>query len=190
MPEGPGEALDFGSKDSYMGLIAARRGFRVIALDLEPQHFFWVHPNFRFVIGDILKMDLAPGCLDLVINCSTIEHVGLVGRYGVTESRPDGDLEAMKRLHELMKKGAVMLLTIPVGRDAIFAPLCRVYGERRLPELLRGFSVDEDDYWIKDKDNRWYPCDRETALRFRASVTTWDGSRDIYALGCFVLRRL
>jgi hypothetical protein len=36
MPNGPGKALDFGSGSSYMSLLAALRGFEVIALDLEP----------------------------------------------------------------------------------------------------------------------------------------------------------
>ena len=85
MPEGPGEALDFGSRSSHMSLIAVRRGFRVIALDLEPQHFLWAHPNASFIQGDLLKMDLPLNHFDLVINCSSIEHVGLAGRFGVTQ---------------------------------------------------------------------------------------------------------
>jgi len=54
---------------------------------------------------DILKVDLPAKHFDLVINWSTVEHVGLAGRYGVTKSRPDGDLEAMARLRDLMKPG-------------------------------------------------------------------------------------
>jgi len=115
MPNGPGKALDFGSGSSYMSLLAALRGFEVIALDLEPQTFPWRHPAVRFIQGDLLKLDMPANHFDLIINCSTVEHVGLVGRYSVTESRPDGDLEAMARLHELMKPDAIMLLTIPVG---------------------------------------------------------------------------
>lgn len=103
MPNGPGKALDFGSGSSYMSLLAALRGFEVIALDLEPQTFPWRHPAVRFIQGDLLELDLPTNHFDLIINCSTVEHVGLVGRYSVTESRPDGDLEAMARLRELMK---------------------------------------------------------------------------------------
>ena len=127
MPSGPGHALDFGPGGSHLALIAAQRGFHVTAVDLEPVQWPYVHPGLRFIRGDILKLPLPRGHFDLVINCSTVEHVGLAGRYGVTENRPNGDLEAMARLRELMKPGGVMLLTIPVGRDAVFAPLCRVY---------------------------------------------------------------
>jgi len=122
-------------------------------------------------------------------NCSTVEHVGLVGRYGVTENRPDGDLEAMARLRELMKPGGIMLLTIPVGRDAVFAPLCRVYGRERLPLLLEGYIVEKEAFWVKDRENRWVQADRETALDFEASAGSWDPLQNVYALGCFVLRK-
>jgi hypothetical protein len=189
MPNGPGKALDFGSGSSYMSLLAALRGFEVIALDLEPQTFPWRHPAVRFIQGDLLKLDLPTNHFDLIINCSTVEHVGLVGRYSVTESRPDGDLEAMARLRELMKPSAIMLLTVPVGQDAVFAPLCRVYGKERLPRLLSGFVLEREMFWVKDAENRWVQCDEETALSFEASAGSWDPLRNVYALGCFVLRK-
>jgi len=189
MPNGGGKALDFGSGYSYMSLLAALRGFEVIALDLEPQTFPWRHPAVRFIQGDLLKLDMPANHFDLIINCSTVEHVGLVGRYSVTESRPDGDLEAMARLRELMKPDALMLLTVPVGQDAVFAPLCRVYGRERLPRLLSGFVVEREMFWVKDAENRWVQCDRETALSFEPSAGSWDPLRNVYALGCFVLRK-
>jgi hypothetical protein len=189
MPNGPGKALDFGSGSSYMSLLAALRGFEVIALDLEPQTFPWRHPGVRFIQGDLLELDLPTNHFDLIINCSTVEHVGLVGRYSVTESRPDGDLEAMARLRELMKPSAIMLLTVPVGQDAVFAPLCRVYGKERLPRLLSGFVLEREMFWVKDAENRWVQCDEETALSFEASAGSWDPLRNVYALGCFVLRK-
>lgn len=189
MPFGPGEALDFGSGESSVALVAAQRDFNVTAVDLQPVHWLYLHPRLRFIRGDILKLPLPKEHFDLVINCSTVEHVGLVGRYGVSEDRPDGDLEAMARLRDLMKPGGVMLLTIPLGQDAVFAPLCRVYGAQRLPRLLDGYTVENEIYWVKDNQNRWVMCDQETALNFKPSAGTWDPLQNVYALGCFVLRR-
>lgn len=189
MPSGPGEALDFGPGGSYLGLMAAQRGFNVTAVDLETVHWPYVHPGLRFIQGDILKLPLPKEHFDLVINCSTVEHVGLAGRYGVTENRRDGDLEAMRRLWDLMKPGGLMLLTIPVGRDAVFAPLCRVYGRERLPRLLDGYVVEKEAFWVKDQENRWVQTDRETALDFEASAGSWDPLQNVYGLGCFVLRK-
>jgi len=182
MPSGPGEALDFGNGGSFLGLIAAQRGFYVTAVDLGPVQWPYIHPHLRFIEGDILKLSLPRDHFDLVINCSTVEHVGLSGRYGVTKSCPDGDLEAMMRLRELMKPGGVMLMTIPIGLDTVFPPLHRVYGFKRLPKLLDGYCVDREEYWVKNDSNCWILKDKQEALRH-------EPLERLYGLGCFVLMR-
>jgi SAM-dependent methyltransferase len=191
IPQGPGEALEFGCEQAYLSLMAARKGYHVVALDLEEQSLPWKDSRVDFVCGDFLKLSLPENHFDLIINCSSVEHVGLVGRYGVTETNSDGDLQVMLRFHELLKPGGLLLMTAPCGRDAVFAPICRVYGEIRLPQLLAPFQVEREQYWQKDPNNRWVDCTRESALRFEASADScWDAGRNIYALGCFVLRRL
>jgi hypothetical protein len=117
---------------------------------------------------------------DCVINCSSIEHVGLGGRYGST-SENDGDLVAMKRLRSLMTDEATMLLTVPVGKDAVFAPRHRIYGSIRLPKLLDGLEIASAEYWKKaEEGQRWSQVPKDEALAFV-------GSEDRYALGLFVL---
>ena len=186
LPCGPGHALDFGCDGTYLSLIAARRGFQVAALDLEPDVVHWQHPNRRYVQGDLLAAQMGDAGFDLVINCSSVEHVGLVGRYGVSQPLPDGDLEAMRKIRSLMKPGATQLLTIPVGRDSVFPPWHRVYGKSRLPTLLEGYVVEHEEFWCKSLNQGWALCEREKALEFNPA---WDEKRKIYALGCFVLRR-
>ena len=186
---GPGEALDFGTGSSYLGLMAAQRGFNVTAIDLEPVNWLYIHPKLRFLQEDILKVSLPSEQFDLVINCSTIEHVGLAGRYGVTENRVNGDLEVMIKLRKSMKPSGVMLLTIPIGQDAVFAPLHRIYGRQRLALLLNGYIVEKEEFWVKDRQNRWIQCDREIAFNFQAQAGSWDPLKNAYALGCFVLQR-
>jgi len=187
MPRGPGRALDFGPGQSSLGLLAAQRGFDVTCVDREPVQWYYRHPRLHFVKSDLLELASDVAGFDLVINCSTVEHVGLPGRYGVTESRPDGDLEAMARLRGLMNPGATMLLTVPVGEDALFSPLCRVYGIARLPRLLDGFDVREALYWVKDAENRWVQVEQAAALAQRAYAGSFNPLRNHYGLGCFVL---
>jgi glycosyltransferase involved in cell wall biosynthesis/2-polyprenyl-3-methyl-5-hydroxy-6-metoxy-1,4-benzoquinol methylase len=189
MPCAKGEALDFGNGGSHLGLIAAQRGFNVTAVDMGPVSWPYVHPRLHFIQGDILKLQLPPEEFDLILNCSTIEHVGLVGRYDVTESRLDGDFEAMARLRALMKPDGIMLLTIPIGCDAVFAPLCRVYGRERLPRLLEGYVVEKELFWVKDQENRWVQGAKDAALNFEAFAGSWDPMQNVTALGCFVLRK-
>lgn len=189
MPAGPGEALDFGPGGSALGLLAAQRGFRVTAVDISEVRRPYRHPDLVDLQGDLLVLPLSPGRFDLVVNCSTVEHVGLAGRYGVAAERPDGDLEAMARLRELLRPGGTMLLTVPVGLDAVFAPRCRVYGAERLPRLLSGYAVEEEVFWMKNAANQWVLCPRAEALALPASVSEDDALRNVHALGCFRLRR-
>jgi hypothetical protein len=190
LPSGKGKALDFGTGDSNLAFEAALRGYTVTSIDLtEPVVRPVDHPGVRYQRTDLLEMHPAKDSLDLVLNCSTVEHVGLSGRYGVTDPRPDGDLEAMKILHRAMKRGALMVMTIPVGKDAVFPPLCRVYGKERLPRLLKGFSIKKEEYWWKHGSNIWTPCTRAQALSFEASAGSWNYLENSYALGCFVLRK-
>lgn len=182
-----GEALDFGSGRSFLGFVAAQRGYNVTALNLEPVDWMYAHPGLRFVQGDILTTDFPDQHFDLIINCSTVEHVGLAGRYGVNEVQSDGDLEAMQRLARFLKKNGTMLLTIPVGRDAVFAPMCRVYGEIRLKPLLAAYDVRREQYWIKNDSNKWEICDKQAALDYQALASSSDPAQCTYALGCFVL---
>jgi SAM-dependent methyltransferase len=188
-PAGPGRAFDFGTGESNLAFQAALRGFEVTSVDLGSHIRFYSHPNVRYLQADLLTMDLPERGFDLIINCSTVEHVGLSGRYGVTDPLPDGDLEAMKIMLQALKSGGKMLLAIPVGLDQVFAPLCRVYGKQRLPRLLRGYSILKEEFWLKNKSNTWSPCPRNEALNFQASAGSWDYLQNIYGLGCFVLQK-
>jgi len=76
-----------------------------------------------------------------------------------------------------------------VGRDAVVAPFHRVYGDRRLPQLLSQFFVERELFWAKNPDNMWVGCDRQEALAFPASTHPKDPSQCVYALGCFVLTK-
>ena len=189
LPEGPGRLLDFGASFGNLSIFAAQRGYEVLALDLGPERFPWQHPNVSFLQADLLKADLPAESFDVILNCSSVEHVGLSGRYGIAAEETNGDLQAMGRFRELLKPTGIMLMTVPCGRDAVIAPWHRVYGEERLPKLLEGFDAADECFWVKRKDNRWHWCNRETAVAFEPTGHPTEAARCSYALGCFVLRR-
>src|SRR6266853_4303734 len=164
MPSGPGEALEFGCEQGYMSLVAAQKGFHVIANDLRQQEFYWRHPDVEFIEGDFLKLALRDDSFDLAINCSSVEHVGIAGRYGIEVNQNDGDIEVMRRLANVLKPGGLLLMTAPCGQDTVMAPWCRVYGAQRLPALFELFDVKKEEYWTKNTQNQWIPCTRQEAL--------------------------
>jgi len=179
LSSGEGRTLDFGADIGFLALAAAHRGHQVIAFDRLPSSLEYTHERVTAVQGDILESP-PDGQFDQIINCSSIEHVGLGGRYGSPDAR-DGDLRAMQVLRDLLRPGGCMILTVPVGRDLICQPYHRIYGEERLPRLLDGYAVAESQFWRKDPARRqWVASPRESALM---EV----GSERFYALGLFVL---
>jgi SAM-dependent methyltransferase len=186
---GPGEALEFGCEQGYMSLVAAQRGFHVVANDLEPQVFSWKHPGVQFVRGDFLKLDLPRNHFDLVIDCSSIEHVGIAGRYGITVGDDEGDLDVMRRIVDVLRPGGRFLMTGPCGIDAVLAPWCRVYGRERLPRLFAGLHLEQEVFWRKNEFNQWVECDRQTALSFQPRNHETNPYACAYNLGCFVLSK-
>src|SRR6266567_521797 len=189
MPSGPGEAIEFGCEQGYMSLLAAQKGFHVLANDLQEQSFTWQHPSVEFRQGDFLKLDLPLNHFDLAINCSSVEHVGVAGRYGITANRDDGDIDVMQRLADILKPGGLLLMTAPCGRDAVMAPWCRVYGAQRLPRLCAPFRLVKESYWLKDGNNRWVATTPRAALDFQPVHNPLDPHGCAYALGGFVLQK-
>ena len=125
---------------------------------------------------DLLKV----GTFDQIINCSSVEHVGLGGRYG-SSADPDGDLEAMSILSESLAPNGKMIMTIPVGRDLVCAPLHRIYGKERMPRLVANYSIEEQQFWHKESPAApWRRTDRNSAQKT-------EGSPSFYSLGLFVL---
>jgi SAM-dependent methyltransferase len=177
---GRGEALDFGPGGSFLGLIAAQSGYNVTAIDIQNINWKYKHPKLFFLQGDIAKVTLKSNFYDLIINCSSIEHVGLVGRYGISEYVENADIVIMKKLRGSLKTGGEMLLTIPIGIDTTFYPLHRVYGKERLPKLIEDFRIIKSEFWIKNSSNCWIIADRDEALN---SIP----GKNYYAIGCFLL---
>lgn len=182
IPNGPGQALDFGCGFSWMGLLAARRGLQVTAIDLREIKWSYLYPGLEFKKGNLFYIINELPLMDLIICCSTIEHIGLLKRYGGEDIQNCTDLKAMKLLNKLLKPKSTMLLTLPVGRDSLFYPLHRVYGEERLPKLIDGWKIIKKEYWIKNKFNRWIVSEEGVALNI-------EPSQYYYGLGLFVLKK-
>lgn len=100
------------------------------------------------------------GAFDAAFSISSFEHDGL-GRYGDPVD-PDGDLKAMALMKKLIRKGGIMFLAVPVGKDAVVYNIHRIYGRARLPRLLAGWSVVEsfgfqDEILDRDTGYGWNP---------------------------------
>jgi hypothetical protein len=145
---GTKRTLDFGPGNSTTPIALSFISEEVVCLDLNKPEINYGVNNINHVLGDVTSPPAGLGKFDLIVNCSSIEHVGLPGRYGSTEVA-DGDLIGMQNLLELMNASARMLMTIPVGKDGAYLPNHRVYGNIRLPQLLSGYYVVSERFLKK-----------------------------------------
>jgi hypothetical protein len=75
MPNGPGKALDFGSGSSYMSLLAALRGFEVIALVWSP----------KLSLGGTLRcVSFKETCLNWICPPTTLTSSSTVQRWNMS----------------------------------------------------------------------------------------------------------
>ena len=182
IPEGPGKALDFGCGVSWMGLLAARKGYTTLALDQREIEPFYRHSNLSYARQDVLQESVwSEESYDLILNISVVEHAGLV-RYGNSKIDRDADLKIMQYLQEILSQDGIMLLTVPVGKDALFPGNYKTYGPSRLPMLLEDWEVELEEYWAKRDWTHWEAVTQDQAFR----VVPTD---QFYGLGLFVLRK-
>jgi SAM-dependent methyltransferase len=179
LPRSPRQRiLDVGCCQSPVIPVASALGHEVVGIDTD--RLPYQVPDVAFYQGDFLELDLGAELFDVVVLCSVVEHVGLPGRYR-QKNIPDGDLQAMQKTASLLKPNGIVILTVPVGVDMIFAPWHRIYGSERLSGLIERFLIESECFFIKQPGNPW-------RLAQRAEAMTFDRNGLSYALGQFVLK--
>eukprot|EP00607_Mallomonas_marina_P008269 CAMPEP_0182417472 /NCGR_PEP_ID=MMETSP1167-20130531/1964_1 /TAXON_ID=2988 /ORGANISM="Mallomonas Sp, Strain CCMP3275" /LENGTH=230 /DNA_ID=CAMNT_0024591087 /DNA_START=492 /DNA_END=1184 /DNA_ORIENTATION=+ len=94
---------------------------------LTPQNYSELYQNNQHTL------------LDFIWVYSSIEHDGL-GRYG-DPLNPFGDMEAIAKIHCMLKRGGVLFIGFPVGADYVTWNAHRIYGRIRLNMLLHYWMV-------------------------------------------------
>lgn len=164
LPSLPAKILDVGCAGSYLPLLLAGFGYHVHGIDVREYAIInrIKFPNFRFSKEDIRKSGFSDNYFDAVISVSTIEHIGLSGRYGMDEDI-DGDRKAIAEMKRITKKCGAIVVTVPFGRAKIIRPDCRVYDFARLKRIENGLSLAREAYYMQDEAGDWYECQRQEA---------------------------
>ena len=82
-----------------------------------------------------------PVIFDAGISISSFEHYGL-GRYG-DPLDPNGDMKAMLEMKDIIKKGGLLFLAVPIGHDNIVYNVHRIYGRKRFFRLIENWKLIE-----------------------------------------------
>lgn len=132
--------------------------------------------------GDIRGTDLKSNLFDCITCISTLEHIGVEGRYGVKKDEY-GDMKAMKEMYRLLKPGGKLILTVPYGAKDVL-PINRLYNKERMSELFKGYKLKKEEYLkFNAKYHLWLTVDES-----EAATTEWLKER-WYSLGLFVLEK-
>ena len=154
--------LDVGCYYSKLPIELATLGHEVYGVDVL--EYGLTHPNFRFIKGDIMNVELSDNFFDAITCISTIEHIGL-GRYG-DPIRHDGDKAAVQKMSKLLRNGGRIILSAPFGKSGVCyydgVPLHRIYDYQRLKNLLSGLRIEKSLYLVKE-DQAWVQVSLEEA---------------------------
>lgn len=141
------KVLDIGCGTGLMCNSAAEKGYDVTGIDLEKEGIEIARKNAPknrrtyFVVGDFLKYNFKEGSFDSVIITDVLEHV-----------KNDGEM--LRKIFKVLKKGGVLVLTVPAfeflyGRHDKEFSHYRRYSKKKLEKELMsiGFAIDKSRYW-------------------------------------------
>jgi len=182
LPKPPAKILDVGCAGSYFPLLLAGFGYEVWGTDLREYAIInkIKFDNFSFVKGDIRRTTFADNYFDAVTTISTIEHIGISGRYGEKEDL-DGDRKAMEEMRRISKPAGIIILTIPFGKAKIIRPFSRIYDEALINQLVQGFEIIKEEYYYQDSGDDWIRCAKN-------DVFLVDATPDRYPLCLLLLK--
>jgi SAM-dependent methyltransferase len=147
LPPLPATILDVGCSGSFFPLILAGLGYKVQGIDIRPYNF--KADNFEFMIMDISKSRLTP--FDCITCISTLEHIGIGGRYGVKDDLT-ADILAVNNIMSMTDKA---IFTVPFGKHKIIKPYTRIYSEADLWVLFGEYKTTMEFYRHED----WTPME-------------------------------
>lgn len=172
--------LDIGCCASPLTTIIKEIGFSIDGIDLMPSPY--IYDGINYIQGDFISVDFKIS-YDVIILCSTIEHIGLEGRYGSSEMK-EGDIETLKKVKDILNPDGILILTIPYGIEKTIRPLHRVYNKKS--ELLKyayaNFKILQEEYYKNNAKNIWIKCEENEAREVNPSESN-------YALGLFAFTK-
>ena len=145
-----GRLLDIGSTIGDQLYDTLPKTVEINCLNLNSKKF--KNKQIKFKQGDIRKADYPDNYFDLIACVSTLEHIGVAGRYG-SDDQPEGDLRAMGEIKRILKPGGILLATVPYG-DKDILPINKLYNKTRIDDLFSGLEIISQEF--KKFNKNWH----------------------------------
>ena len=126
--------LDVGCSGSMFPLMLDALGCITYGMDIRE---YPIKNKFKFIQDDICHTKFNDNTFDVVTAVSTIEHIGLKGRYGTTDG---SDYKAIKEIYRILKPNGIFLMTVPYGKEFKQFKKHRVYDNTSITCLLYKFG--------------------------------------------------
>ncbi len=174
-----GKLLDIGSTVGQMLYDILPKTVEINTLNINSQKDV---KGVKQIEGDIRKTDFKSNLFDCITCVSTLEHIGVEGRYGVEEDGT-GDMKAMKEMYRILKPGGRLFLTVPYGAQDVL-PINKLYNKKRTEKLFKGYKLLKEEYLKYNKKyGIWL-----TVSEKEAAETIWQKDK-WYSLGLFILQK-
>lgn len=146
--------LDVGCYFSNFPIQLASMGYSVDGIDFMDYQL--THPNFKFIKGDITKINLPRNYYDIITCISTLEHIGLTV-WGENDNI-EADSIAIAKMHSILKVGGRVIVTVPFGKRGI-SPSQRSYDVDSINSLFKPyFKIEKMAFYKQNKNDKWLPA--------------------------------
>lgn len=158
-----GRVLDVGctARQNFLPATLASMGWEVYGIDIR--EFKLRFPNFHFILEDITNTSFSDNFFDVVCALSTLEHIGLGGRWGITADDPEGDAKAVTEVKRILRPNGTFLVTVPYGQRKIVGSLGKVYDKSWLRQLFLNWKNKEEIYYVRNYEGYWEAVSEEVA---------------------------
>jgi 2-polyprenyl-3-methyl-5-hydroxy-6-metoxy-1,4-benzoquinol methylase len=148
LPKPPAKVLDVGCSGSMFPLILQAIGYETTGIDQRPHE---AKEMFHFVNADICVYSDTTK-YDCITCISTLEHIGIGGRYGCKDSGK-ADYIALKNMAGKLKPKGYILMTIPIDDFySVVKPYLRFYDYERVTDMLcfAGLKIARKEIYQKN----------------------------------------
>ena len=114
-------------------------GWKVYGIDIRD--YKYTHPNFKFIRGDITEQLLRDDFFDAIIAISTLEHIGIKGRYGIKKGEEGKDLFTVGEIRKYLKPGGTLIITLPYNEASKTTKLGRIYTPSMVDRLVKNWVI-------------------------------------------------
>ena len=133
----PIKILDVGCSGSMFPFLIKAMGYEVYGNDIRK-----LPTGIEGYQGDIQNTPYDDNTFDIITAISTVEHIGLKGRYGIEENKVE--IFVFNEIHRILKNGGIFLMTVPFDKEFRTEKFNRVYDELSLKILLRHFIYNTE----------------------------------------------